>query len=125
MPSTNRTATVSTEPTCFEGDGGPEDLVAWRLGVDACSGERVARLRRQLSRLNVLHEPKWRHALDDPSAAIAIAMRNLIPAERPGIGLLDIGMSAVLLHAAAGQPAARMILDHVRGWAARRDARAR
>lgn len=125
MPRTNRTAAASTAPTCLGGDERTEDLLAWRLGVDACSGERAARLRRELSRLNVLHEPEWRQALDDPSAAIGIAMRNLIPAERPGIGLLDIGMSAVLLHAAAGQPAALMILDHVRGWAARRDARAR
>lgn len=125
MPTNSRTATVPGAPTCRGGDGETEDLLAWRLGVDACSGELAARLRQELSRLNILHEPEWPQAVENPSAAIGIAMRNLIPAERPGIGLLDIGMSAVLLHAAAGQPAALMILDYVRDWAARRDARAR
>ena len=87
-------------------------LALWRepsLDYDALPLEQLSSM---LWRLHVLHEPLWREALrDDLAAALGIGLRNLIPGADGRLGLLDVVMSAVLVHAARGNTLAASVLQ--------------
>lgn len=88
-------------------------LGIWRHADPGVVDARV--LLAALSGLHILHEPGWRAALGaDVSAAIGIALRNLIPGPNGRLGLLDVAMSAVLVHAARGDATAILVLEHIR-----------
>lgn len=88
-------------------------LGIWRHADPRVVDTRV--LLAALSGLHILHEPGWRAALEaDVSAAIGIALRNLIHGPNGRLGLLDVAMSAVLVHAARGDATANLVLEHIR-----------
>lgn len=96
------------------------DYRIWRQGPEGCSDTDAHVLADGLSRLAILHEDRWPEAVSDPSVAIGIAMRNLLPTEHGQVGLLDIVMGPVLLHSRKGQQACALVLEHVRTWAGTR-----
>lgn len=83
----------------------------WRqLSADAFTSAHVAVLRRSISGITIMNEPRWRDAVrGDSAAAIGIALRTAKRrcAQNPA---LDLVMSAVLLVALADEPAARCVL---------------
>lgn len=87
-------------------------LELWRVPDRPIDERALERLSAMLERLHVLHEPAWRAAIgDDVSAAAGIALRNLIPGRDGAVGMLDLVMSAVLVHAVRGNCTARVVLE--------------
>ena len=81
-----------------------------RLPADVFTGAHVRIIRKAISGLAILNEPRWREAAKgDPAAAIGIALRV---ARRRGTAapVIDLAMSAVLLAALSGDPAAALTM---------------
>lgn len=81
-----------------------------RLSADVFTGAHAHVIRRAVSGFAILNEPLWRKAAKgDPAAAIGIALRV---ARRRGTTapVFDLVMSAVLLAALSGDPAAALTL---------------
>lgn len=90
-------------------------LELWRDPERRIDEAALHEVSRTLARLHVLHEPQWREAIgENVAAAVGIGMRNLIAGRDGALGLLDVVMSAVLLHAERGNGTARIILHHGR-----------
>ncbi|MDP2411467.1 MAG: hypothetical protein Q8M26_14430 [Pseudolabrys sp.] len=83
----------------------------WRhLPSDAYTVAHLEILHRAISGITFLNEPRWPDAVrGEPAAAIGIALRT---ARRHSTScpVVDLVMSAVLLTALAGDPAARLML---------------
>ncbi|KQY97173.1 hypothetical protein ASD45_20930 [Pseudolabrys sp. Root1462] len=80
------------------------------MPADIFTGAHVRVIRKALAGLFILNEPRWREAAKgDPAAAIGIALRV---ARRRGTAapVIDLVMSAVLLAALSGDPAATLTL---------------
>lgn len=83
----------------------------WRhLTADAYSAAHLQILRRAISGITFLKEPRWPNAVSgDSAAAIGIALRTAKRHSTP-TPTLDLVMSALLLIALPGDPASRLIL---------------
>jgi len=83
----------------------------WRqLSADAFTSAHLAILRRSISGITIMNEPRWRDAVrGDSAAAIGVALRTA-KRRRAQTPALDLVMSAVLLAALAGEPTARCVL---------------
>jgi hypothetical protein len=83
----------------------------WRkLPADVFTGAHVRIIRKAISGIAILNEPRWSEAAKgDPAIAIGIALRT---ARRSGMATpcIDLVMSAVLLAALLGDPAAALTL---------------
>lgn len=83
----------------------------WRhLPADAYTGAHLDILRKAISGIIIMNEPRWPDAVrGDPAAAIGVALRTAKQHSTPSPAV-DLVMSAVLLTALAGDPASRLML---------------
>lgn len=83
----------------------------WRLlPADAYTGAHLDTLHKAISGITFLNEPRWPDAVrGDPATAIGIALRTVKREGTPS-PVVDLVMSAVLLTAMAGDPAAVQVL---------------
>lgn len=92
---------------------GRRPLRAWRsLDPHDIDAELVGAVRRALSGPVLVHDRRWPSVLGgDAATAVGVAIRFL-RSHRPDRTTGDLVMSAVLVHAASGDPAAALLLAH-------------
>lgn len=98
------------------GRTGVPALTTWRRADPGRLGPAaLARVRVALAGSPLLHHRRWPEALrGDAAAAIAVAI-DCLPRGQPCSLATDVAMSRLLLHAAARDPAAILVLDHAAG----------
>lgn len=92
------------------------DLLArWRRrDADRLEGGQARAMTHLLERIDVLFEPRWHEAVaGDASVAVGAVLRQR-PPPSDGIGLLDVLMTCVLLHAWRGDKASALVLTYFR-----------
>ena len=92
--------------------GRPIPAIQWwrQLPADAFTKAHVDVVRSAISGISIIGEPRWANAVrGNPAAAIGIALRTANRRATPG-PVVDLVMSAVLLAAMAGDPAAVLVL---------------
>jgi hypothetical protein len=92
--------------------GSPIPAIQWwrQLPADAFTKAHVDVVRSAISGVSIIGESRWANAVRaDPAAAIGIALRTANRCATP-LPVVDLVMSAVLLAALAGDPAALMVL---------------
>ncbi|GEO97871.1 hypothetical protein [Methylobacterium haplocladii] len=98
---------------CDAGATVDRPLEAWRtLDRERIGPDVVATIRRALFDSVAIHDGRWPGVRrGDAASAVGVAVRVL---RRPGLPspVCDIAMSAVLVHAVTGDPAAALVLAH-------------
>jgi len=92
--------------------GTPIPAIQWwrQLPADAFTKAHLDVVRSAISGINIIGEPRWANAVrGNPAAAIGIALRTANRRDTAS-SVVDLVMSAVLLAAIAGDPAAALVL---------------